>query len=89
MVGGGADVADVGLAEEAQHRVDQATDGIHRPAVRPLLRRARVVRAEQLEGGIDQVDVHGAILRPAQTASGSRYSPKTSRRTPHISPMVA
>ena len=58
VVGRRADVGDVGLAEEAEHAVDQAAHRVHRPAVRAALGGARVVGAEELEGGVHEMELH-------------------------------
>ena len=55
---------DVGLAEERQHRVDQALHRVHWPPVRRASMWARVVGAEQLEGCVDEVELH-RLCRPA------------------------
>jgi hypothetical protein len=51
-------VGHVRLAEEREHRVDQALDGVHRTAVGSASGRAGVVGAEELERGVDEVQLH-------------------------------
>ncbi len=75
VVGRRADVGDVRLAEEGQHRVDEAMDRVHRPPVRRPPRRARVVGAEQLERGVDEVNMDRrdpTSRRPVRRACGLR-----------------
>ena len=48
----------VGLPEEGEHRVDEALDGVDRSPVGRAARWSRVVGAEQLERGVDEVELH-------------------------------
>ena len=60
VIGRGADVGDVRLAEEREHRIDQALDRVHRPPVRRAPRWPRVIGPKELEGGVDEVELHAA-----------------------------
>jgi len=60
VVGGGRDVGHVRLAQERQHRIQQAVHRIHRPAVGRRAWWAREVGTEQLEGRIHEVQLRHA-----------------------------
>jgi hypothetical protein len=58
VVGGRRHVRDIRLAQEREHRFQQAAHGVYRPAIWPVLLGSRVVGPEELEGGVNQVQAH-------------------------------
>ena len=65
VVSGRGYVRQVRLAQQGEHRFDQAAHRVHRPSVGSVLLRPRVIGTEQLEGGIDEMELHeGYMLRP-------------------------
>ena len=64
MVGRRADVGHVRLAQQAEHAVDQAAHRVDRAPVRPLLGRPREMGAEELERGVDEVELHARPMVP-------------------------
>ena len=58
VVGRRADVRDIRLAQQREHRIDQPLDRVHRAPIGGASRRARVEGAEQLERGVDEMELH-------------------------------
>ena len=72
------DVRDAGLAEQREHRAQQAAHGADLEAVGGRARRAAVVRAKQLERSVDEVNFHGDTIRFLQLMA-TRYHARAHR----------
>jgi hypothetical protein len=70
VIGGRAHVGHVRFAQQREHRVDQTAHRVHGATIGAALEGARVERAEQLEGGVDEVDLHGRLMVRTRPVSG-------------------
>ena len=64
MVGGAAEVRDTVIGQQRQHRLHHAQRRADRLAIEAAVRRSPEVRAEELVGGVQQVDLHGCCRGP-------------------------